>query len=937
MEDAMESGRTLRQIRVFGLALAALVGLSPALGAAEDVYDDYGKLIQSGAVVKSPGDKLFGDNINLYTGSMEIVQTDVDLKGNNALQVRVGRRFTVGSPTKGHFKLWDLDIPYMHGVFGFPGGNIAPDGWVVNGTRDTAYSRCSRYEVPPAFENQGGYFDPSEFWRGSFLYRPGSGDQELLQTSAQALRPNDGRTYPIVLKDGSAVRCLASLDGASESGARGEGFELVDTQGSVYAFNHMVSRWYPPLSKSSPVPQANSVGTASAGGASMTTAGIGNIVPMVANNYILVRKEVLIYPTRVTDRFGNTVTYNWNPGAPWQLLSIVASDGRRIDLSYAGGDGNTITSVTTGGRTWSYGYSDTLDTVTLPDGSSWTFDLVALSRARVTYGQPPGCDNIRPWSRTNVVGSITAPTGARSDYTVNSMLMGRSWVPRVCRIQEAYSDIPYQFYVMAVTSRRISGPGLPAQGLTWTYDYGTPNNCWQPSPYPNPSDPAKYVECNAGSPITRDITVKDPAGQATRYRFGNRYWSNEGLLLQQDFGWNGSTAKRSKVSDYAAFDAAPYAARTMYPAGNYGDNTVAARQRPVRQVITIDNGDQFVWRIADCNGQPCFDEFARPTRTERFSPWHSRTDETTYYDERGAWVLGQTAMARNVNTGIATFQIDYGANALPQTEWRNGKLVATYTYNPDGTLAQVKDGLGNATTLSGWKRGIPQMVTNADGTAKSASVDDNGWIRQTTDENGFATTYGYDAMGRLNATNYPSGDSTAWNSTAQTFERVGSDEYGIGAGHWRQTVTTGNAQKITYFDALWQPLLTREYDAANLAGTLRTKRFAYDHEGRAVFASYPSSTEAASTGIWTEFDVVGRPTAVSQDSEQGLLTTITQYLPGAQTLVTNPRGAQTRTGYQVFDQPVYDAPVWVQLPESARTSIARDVFGKAIRIERGAQ
>lgn len=933
----MESGRTSRQIRVFGLALAALVGLSPALGAAEDVYDDYGKLIQSGAVVKSPGDKLFGDNINLYTGSMEIVQTDVDLKGNNALQVRVGRRFTVGSPTKGHFKLWDLDIPYMHGVFGFPGGNIAPDGWVVNGTRDTAYSRCSRYEVPPAFENQGGYFDPSEFWRGSFLYRPGSGDQELLQTSAQALRPNDGRTYPIVLKDGSAVRCLASFDGASESGARGEGFELVDTQGSVYAFNHMVSRWYPPLSKSSPVPQANSVGTASAGGASMTTAGIGNIVPMVANNYILVRKEVLIYPTRVTDRFGNAVTYNWNPGAPWQLLSIVASDGRRIDLSYAGGDGNTITSVTTGGRTWSYGYRDTVDTVTLPDGSSWTFDLLALSRARVTYGQPPGCDNIRPWSRTNVVGSITAPTGARSDYTVNSMLMGRSWVPRLCNIQEAYSEIPYQFYVMAVTSRRISGSGLPAQGLTWTYDYGTPNNCWQPSPYPNPSDPAKYVECNAGSPITRDITVKDPAGQATRYRFGNRYWSNEGLLLQQDFGWNGSTAKRTKMSDYAAFDAAPYAARTMYPAGSYGDNTVAARQRPVRQVITIDNGDQFVWRIADCNGQPCFDEFARPTRTERFSPWHSRTDETTYYDERGAWVLGQTAMARNVNTGIATSQIDYGANALPQTEWRNGKLVATYTYNPDGTLAQVKDGLGNATTLSGWKRGIPQTLTNADGTAKSASVDDNGWIRQTTDENGFATTYGYDAMGRLNATNYPSGDSTAWNSTAQAFERVGSDEYGIGAGHWRQTVTTGNAQKITYFDALWQPLLTREYDAANLAGTLRAKRFAYDHEGRVVFASYPSSTEAASTGIWTEFDVVGRPTTISQDSEQGLLTTITQYLPGAQTLVTNPRGAQTRTGYQVFDQPVYDAPVWVQLPESARTSITRDVFGKAITIERGAQ
>ncbi len=105
----MEWGTTSRKMRAIGLGLAALAGILPAAGLAENVYDDYGKLIQSGAVVASPGDKLFGDNINLYTGSMEITQTDVDLKGNNALQVRIGRRFTVGSPSRGHFKLWDLD------------------------------------------------------------------------------------------------------------------------------------------------------------------------------------------------------------------------------------------------------------------------------------------------------------------------------------------------------------------------------------------------------------------------------------------------------------------------------------------------------------------------------------------------------------------------------------------------------------------------------------------------------------------------------------------------------------------------------------------------------------------------------------------------------------------------------------------------------------
>lgn len=69
----MESGTKRRQVRAIGLALAAWAGLSPALGAAEDVYDDYGKLNQTGAVVSSPGDKLFGDNINLYNGSMEAV------------------------------------------------------------------------------------------------------------------------------------------------------------------------------------------------------------------------------------------------------------------------------------------------------------------------------------------------------------------------------------------------------------------------------------------------------------------------------------------------------------------------------------------------------------------------------------------------------------------------------------------------------------------------------------------------------------------------------------------------------------------------------------------------------------------------------------------------------------------------------------------------
>ncbi|WAT14904.1 hypothetical protein OZ429_18650 [Xanthomonas fragariae] len=76
---------------------------------------------------------------------------------------------------------------------------------------------------------------------------------------------------------------------------------------------------------------------------------------------------------------------------------------------------------------------------------------------------------------------------------------------------------------------------------------------------------------------------------------------------------------------------------------------------------------------------------------------------------------------------------------------------------------------------------------------------------------------------------------------------------------------------------------------------------------------------------------------MSQDSEQGLLTTLTEYLPGTQTRVTDPRGNQTVSGYQVFDQAGYEKPVWIVHPEGGRTDIARDVFGNPTQIVRGKQ
>jgi YD repeat-containing protein len=314
----------------------------------------------------------------------------------------------------------------------------------------------------------------------------------------------------------------------------------------------------------------------------------------------------------------------------------------------------------------------------------------------------------------------------------------------------------------------------------------------------------------------------------------------------------------------------------------------------------------------------------------------SRTESLIYHHDTANWVLGQVSQ-RAVN-GIVVEQAAYdAASALPTQTWRYGKPVHALTYHADGTLATVADGRGNTTALADWKRGVPRSITQADGTSQSAEVSDEGWITRITDENGTSTVYGYDGMGRLAGITYPAADTVDWLPTTQAFEQIGADEYGIPGGHWRQTVVTGNAVKIRYFDALWRPLLEREYDSNQPDETSRYIRFAYDGEGRPLFTSYPSAVADATIGTWTEYDALGRVGASSQDSEHGVLITTTGYgtdAAGPYTRVTKPDGTQTLTWYQAFEAPSFEAPVRVEAPEGEVTVISRDVFDKALSITR---
>lgn len=616
---------------VGSVALTFLYGSACLSASAQTIPAEYDQLIKNRTGVTVFGNDGFGDRIDVASGGLEIIQTDVDIPGNNALPVRIARRFTPGNKyAGGHFGVWTLDIPYAHGTFSDFGENesINPKGWTVDGTGANVYKRCSGFSAPRTILFQSSEFQADEYWHGNFFHLPGSGDEEMVHPGSPY--PTDGNTYYAKTKGGAVARCVSL---AATSTGQGEGFEVVTPDGTIYTLNHMVSRTEKTISKPAGTTPSLVGGNAASGnngngngnggnngnGGSNGNGNGGEPDPTIANNFTLTRVEVYLYPTKVTDRFGNTVTYTWSSNNPWQLLSISSNDQRTITLTYPDSTSNQVSSVSDGTHTWTYSGTSSAYTITRPDGSTWVSNLTDLFDYQLSpLATGNGCYGGAPtYTGTPVTGSITSPSGATVVYTMNAALMGRSWVPHQCVVDDNGSNLyavePRYYYNFAITSKKITGPGLPTAGLTWSYAYGPPNGCW------SSGDPS--YDCTGSSPTTRTVTVTNPEGEVTRHSINNKYGKEEGLEVKAEYGWNGTTALRTVDTTYADADAAPYAAFTGGSPRQRGDAWTAGKLHPVRKTLTTQQGRTFTWEVvAGCNGYPyCFDGYGRPTKVVKSS------------------------------------------------------------------------------------------------------------------------------------------------------------------------------------------------------------------------------------------------------------------------------------------------------------------------------
>jgi RHS repeat-associated protein len=929
------------QTRDFRAAAAAFISTAGALLACPAPAQDVtlpklqGEIERASQNVTSLGDELMGDKVNLYNGSLQFSQTDVSLPGNSPLPVQVTRTYATGisdiATTNGISRRsllgdWDVDLPHMSGVF------PSDRGW-VNGANTTA--RCSDYSAPPyvlitttapapppPYSGRGAqkdaqngsadtssgttggkrsateagpvivynYFYATEYWHGNFLHVPGSAPQEVLKRAAgNTSAPTDGNTYPLVTRDHWQLRCLSSL----KSGA-GEGFLALAPDGTKYQFDWMATR--------------------------------GERFLKGAGAVVLGRQEVRLYATLVTDRFGNTVSYAYDTsGRP---LSITGSDGRKITFTYTAVNGlQRVGTVSDGTRTWTYDYTAAgdLETVTQPDSSQWKFNLRGLVYPRpYELGEDANCEQPGGWPTTSQIGTITHPSGAVGEFEMIYGGHSRSNVDKWCIIKTGrlgdptYARWPHRLVSQTLVRKTISGPGIGTP-LTWRFSYANSAASWAP--------------CNpcAGGDI-KTVSVTDPRNAVTRHTFGIRFKETEGQLLSVQEGWNGTAALRQTDYGYREPANQPY----PEPPGDSISTTtdfLGTVHRPQDQKSVGVQGVTFSWTVGS------FDARARPLSVTRSNTrGFSRIDTTAYADYSTKWVLGQISKVTESSTGSVVESYSFDPVTLrPANVYRHGKLMHTNAFYANGLLLSRADGEGKKTTFASYKRGIPQLVTYHDANTESAVVNDIGLITSYTNEAKTTTGYGYDSMGRLSSITPPAGDPGGAFATTRSFVPVAAAEYGLPAGHWRQTITTGNAVTVNYFDAFWQPLLTRTYDSANEAGTRRMTLRRFDPDGRQTFESYRyrsiDSITYAANGHTSTYDTIGRISTEVQDSELGDLTTRTEYLADFKRQVTDPRNIATVTSFQAFDTPTEEAP-WLITRGGVNVAIVRNVFGAPLSITR---
>ena len=601
---------------------------------AQSTFDGYTHRIRTASSIEKLGPDLFGDATNMVDGSTTFSATDVTVPTNGTLPLSVGRVYRVDAQvadqqgrtaSSGVFgPYWDLDVPYMAGTFD------AIRGWVGSEAQPGVFpqtewvKRCTLGGGGPAGMVGVGqfgtiFYQSKDFFSGIHINVPGSGMEEML--SLDSVHTSGGHTYYYQTKNNWLVGCEGNIkNGASGTPTSGEGFVVWLPDGRTYTFDWMATRL-------SPYVLDDSCGTSAD---IFPSAGVGaqGAAPNCITGIAVPRSQVFLYATKATDRFGNTVTYTYDPNAPEHLLSVSSSDGGLITLTY--GSNGQVASISAGTRQWQYGYNsnEELTSVTLPDGSHWSLDYgqntVGVTRylsrniwwdcllniGTETTDVAPGSDDV------NVV-TMTHPSGATGVFTFRKILHGTRQAESQCHLEKPSASAPgvvprmsgptSDYQTASLVQKTLTIPG--ASTLQWTYKY-------------HPGWTAPYLSVT---------TVTDSAQTVKSYTYGTDSTINYGELLQETVTDAAGVVLRTTTHQYLGsnINQTPTTQQNFVELPWHTLNINAGweggfhiRNRPEYSTTITQQGKTFSETIdTGCPSADvyCFDSLVRPTRVIRSS------------------------------------------------------------------------------------------------------------------------------------------------------------------------------------------------------------------------------------------------------------------------------------------------------------------------------
>ena len=910
-------------------------------------------------------DDLFGDKYDNGTGTIKFEWVDISIPGNSSLEVALRRSYnTTGNDPKGTGS--SVGGPYSKGTFYFELPRI--EFQVLKkqsaGTNPVSESlnhywpqtfidnkHCSEFVSFTDFKLIGhttyesgapGIFTEvlsADKYTNSFqLIVPGQINDTLLKNNDQ-LTGASAENYRYTTKSKWKINCLDTL----ENGQAGEGFIATSPQGVTYTFGKI---YYDDVSN-------NSFDTESG---------------VFTTHYY----KFLV--TRVEDRFGNWVTYSYSDG---ELASMVSNDGRSITLNHSAGTSGNEIHATANGRVWKYRENE----LERPDGKKWSYNMYHhqfrnhLSGSHYEGKAPIDCgfiaESVHPYFDSfhfgingtsadlpvNPTISITHPDGAVGEFWLGYTSQGDTNVSTdTDEYTGAYeaSRCSYQFSLL---KKRISY--ALGKNYEWTYEYSQneghyPATSRFPNGVPAQLDKAYltgYIPGNVNNFDYKTVKVIKPDGSYV-VSYVNR--DARSYVLGKVFAEVYYSAANTKTKEVRyAYEGGTQFGQEYLKAGTVEITGRGAQQPRLtqRQIQLFDAAGTATTYTQAHSAFTVYDFPGKSSHTNSFNG-KQRHYKFTYHNDTTNWVLGQQSQMELSATGntqdynvvrTTTFHSATGNyKSLPNCYYAFGTLNYCHTsYHTSSGQA----GLPNKITLnaanrwveySDYKRGRPQTIKKPQSVGTGVKyaysvVDDNGWITKFTDYEGHCTRLGYNPVG-LRTLIDPCDDKWA-NTVIDYTTTTGTEGLDfVEAGMFKQTVNQGNYQKITYFDTMLRPRLSKEWDKTKSA-TARYVRSEFDYQNRPTFESKPYASAVTPDGVTTSYDALGRTKSVYDNTNSGSMTYT--YLSGNRVKVNNNRGHDTTTTYLAYGSPTQKEATLIASPEGVNTQLNYNLYGNVTSITQG--